>query len=293
MALPLRAGRRPRLRRSLRRPRRPRARDASASSTTGPSSTTRRARTARCATPSGWASASTPSAARARPRGRRGRRRGRRLRRPAAARARADRVRAGARRVPPRSCPGSASTRRSPRRSRGRARRLACARPRPPLAAAESPAADPLCYLLAWMGDAPQESLVEAADRLALAGRARETWLAWPRDARAGRALRAACQRRRSDGGSGDSPATSRRPSPRRCPARDRAAWIAAMRAPRPELRIRGRDLVAAGVPPGPRVGRGARRAPSRRGRKAASARTRSWSSRWKPRGAARGDAAS
>ena len=118
----------------------------------------------------------------------------------------------------------------------------------------EGAGADPLCYLLAWMGDAPHESLAEAADRLALVGRALETWLAWPDTRARGErfaGLPAPERRRRIRGLSGDLAAAVAAT----LPAEDRAAWIAAMRAPRPELRIRGRDLVAAGVPPGPRVG--------------------------------------
>jgi len=138
----------------------------------------------------------------------------------------------------------------------------ALSRPRAParLRAAASAAsrlgvvADPLCYLLAWMGDAPQGSLVEAADRLALAGRARETWLAWPHTRARGErfgGLPAPERTRRIRGLGGDLAAAVAAT----LPAGDRAAWIAAVRAPRPELSIRGRDLVAAGVPPGPRVG--------------------------------------
>jgi tRNA nucleotidyltransferase (CCA-adding enzyme) len=115
-------------------------------------------------------------------------------------------------------------------------------------------AVGPLCYLLAWMGDAPPESLVEAADRLALAGPALETWLAWPQTRARGErfaGLPLPERRRRVRGLTGDIAAAvaATLPTP------DRAAWTAAMRAPGPELRIRGRDLVAAGVPPGPRVG--------------------------------------
>jgi tRNA nucleotidyltransferase (CCA-adding enzyme) len=113
---------------------------------------------------------------------------------------------------------------------------------------------EPLCYLLAWMGDAPQRSLAETADRLALAGAARETWLGWRRTrglARGIASLSGAARIRRARG----VPREIAAAVAATLPARDRAAWVAAVRAPRPELSIRGRDLIAAGVPPGPAVG--------------------------------------
>jgi len=112
---------------------------------------------------------------------------------------------------------------------------------------------DPLCYLLAWMGDATPRELREAAERLALAGRARGAFLNWPDTRRRGVGIAsgAAGERARRVRGV---PADVAAAVAAALTARDRAAWIAAVRA-RPELRIGGRDLLAAGVAPGPRVG--------------------------------------
>jgi tRNA nucleotidyltransferase (CCA-adding enzyme) len=113
---------------------------------------------------------------------------------------------------------------------------------------------DPLCYLLAWMGDAPPDTLAEAADRLALAGPPREKWLAWSELRGRGEGFAALRSPERIRRVRGLGPALAAAAAAALAP-RDRAAWLDAARAPKPELAIRGRDLVAAGVPPGPRVG--------------------------------------
>jgi tRNA nucleotidyltransferase (CCA-adding enzyme) len=113
---------------------------------------------------------------------------------------------------------------------------------------------DPLCYLLAWMGDAPGDSLVRTADRLALAGPVRRAWLGWEEDRERGRGIARsspADRARRARGVSRHAAAAVAATLSRS----DREAWLRAVSAPRPRLTIRGRDLLAAGVPPGPRVG--------------------------------------
>ncbi|HEX4439188.1 MAG TPA: hypothetical protein VH854_03900 [Thermoanaerobaculia bacterium] len=115
-------------------------------------------------------------------------------------------------------------------------------------------ALDPLCYLLAWMGDASPRELREVADRLGLAGRVRETWLGWPATRARGAGFARAGAGERARRVRGIRPELAAAVAATLSP-RDRAAWIAAVREPLPGLLIRGRDLLAAGVPPGPRVG--------------------------------------
>ena len=113
---------------------------------------------------------------------------------------------------------------------------------------------DPLCYLLAWMGDVSPEGLARTADRLALSGRAREAWLGWEDDRNRGRGIARSTPAERVRRARGVSPHVAAAVAATLSP-RDREAWLRAMSAPRPRLTIRGRDLLAAGVAPGPRVG--------------------------------------
>lgn len=113
-----------------------------------------------------------------------------------------------------------------------------------------------LCYFLAWMGPTRKGPLQGIADRLAFAGRDRKRLLAWP-DTRAALA----------PGLSALAPSElSRRLRGRRLedvvaaaaelPARDRGALLRGFAASGGlRLSVRGSDLVAAGVPPGPRIG--------------------------------------
>jgi tRNA nucleotidyltransferase (CCA-adding enzyme) len=126
----------------------------------------------------------------------------------------------------------------APRRAE-RAEHLACA-------ARESPTW--LCYLLTWMGEVVSGETEALADRLGLAGLERARVLAWPR-------TRAAALRGQALG-----------PSPLSVdeliaaaadlPLRQARRLLAAARRDPVRLTIRGADLVAAGVAPGPAVGR-------------------------------------
>ncbi|HEY3169822.1 MAG TPA: hypothetical protein VGK08_02360 [Thermoanaerobaculia bacterium] len=113
-----------------------------------------------------------------------------------------------------------------------------------------------LLYLLAWMGGPTEETARTVAARLNLPGRAARVVRAWPRT---GRALALAdC----------DSPSKLAAKleelsddeliaAAAMFPPAGRRKVLAARRAlPGLRLRIRGKDLVAAGVPPGPAIGR-------------------------------------
>ncbi len=114
-----------------------------------------------------------------------------------------------------------------------------------------------LCYFFAWMGPGGAAQVDGVANRLALAGRERRALFAW-RDLR--EALRPGISRmppadvsrvlrgRQTDELVG---------AAAELPAADRAAVVRAFRAARnARLSIRGRDLLAAGVTPGPSIGR-------------------------------------
>ncbi|HTO86483.1 MAG TPA: hypothetical protein VMR54_03025 [Thermoanaerobaculia bacterium] len=107
-----------------------------------------------------------------------------------------------------------------------------------------------LAYLLVWAADLPAEGTVRLARRLNLSRQAARTLERWPE--------------RRPGGSSRDASPFSP----------DEALAVAALGATDSEagetaLRIRGRDLVAAGIPPGPALGRalGATRRARRLGR--------------------------
>ena len=107
-----------------------------------------------------------------------------------------------------------------------------------------------LAYLLVWAADLPAEGTVRLARRLNLSRQAARTLECWPE--------------RRPGGSSRDASPFSP----------DEALAVAALGATDSEagetaLRIRGRDLVAAGIPPGPALGRalGATRRARRLGR--------------------------
>jgi tRNA nucleotidyltransferase (CCA-adding enzyme) len=113
-----------------------------------------------------------------------------------------------------------------------------------------------LVYLLSWMGTSSEEAAREIAARLNLPREAAKVVRGWPRISRAllsaaagdtGRAVAA------TDGISDDEILAAAAS----LPARARARLLEARRAaPGLRLRIRGRDLLAAGVPPGPAIGR-------------------------------------
>lgn len=113
-----------------------------------------------------------------------------------------------------------------------------------------------LVYLLAWMGETSEAAADAVAGRLSLPGRPARIVRAWPRTERA---LSAADRESPSklgaklEGLSDDEVIAAAAMLPP--PARRRL--LAARRAlPDLQLRIRGKDLVAAGVPPGPAIGR-------------------------------------
>src|SRR5262249_37875157 len=113
-----------------------------------------------------------------------------------------------------------------------------------------------LCYLLAWMGPAPQRALRQVAGRLAVTGRdalALGRWRSTRRRRGAGIARLAPSQlRRRAAGLSTEeilaAAVLAGRP--------DRAALVRLAGSTAPELAISGSDLVARGVPEGPAIGR-------------------------------------
>ncbi len=114
-----------------------------------------------------------------------------------------------------------------------------------------------LCYFLAWMGAISAGPLRSIADRLAFAGRDRRTLLAWPQALAALSpglsALASSELSRRLRGRSPDEVVAAAG----QLPARDRGALLRGLSASRGvRLSIRGSDLVAAGVAPGPRIGR-------------------------------------
>jgi tRNA nucleotidyltransferase (CCA-adding enzyme) len=118
-----------------------------------------------------------------------------------------------------------------------------------------SPPAGWLVYLLSWMGTASEPAAREIAARLNLPREARDRVLAWP------------SARRKLEGAARERPAALRELVSRldpdtvlaaaaAAPPPARRATLAARSAAGLRLTIRGADLVAAGVPPGPAVGR-------------------------------------
>ncbi len=117
------------------------------------------------------------------------------------------------------------------------------------------PASSWLLFLIAWAADRPAAELARLADRLALSGRAGRSVRAWPatrrRLVRLRRARRRSAIRALSEGLSPEEIGALAVCLPRRSAAK----LLDAVRRP-VRLAIGGRDLVAAGVLPGPGVGR-------------------------------------
>ena len=110
-------------------------------------------------------------------------------------------------------------------------------------------------YLLSWMGDVSLPAAREIAARLNLPRKVRDRVTAWPaareklRRASRGRPGRVAEAVSRLDPDTLLAAAATSPPSAKR-------AILAARSAPGPLLSIGGADLVAAGIPPGPAIGR-------------------------------------
>lgn len=111
-----------------------------------------------------------------------------------------------------------------------------------------------LCYLLSWMGEASPARLRRVADRLAIAGRSRAALEAWPETRRAVSAALATRAR-------AEIARRARRLSPEELVAAaatlkpsDRAKLLRSAQQ-RVSLGIGGKELVSAGIPPGPAIG--------------------------------------
>jgi tRNA nucleotidyltransferase (CCA-adding enzyme) len=113
-----------------------------------------------------------------------------------------------------------------------------------------------LCYLLAWMGHAPQRALREVAGRLALTGREAAAMNRWPSTRRGlgpGVARLAPSRRRQRAAGISTEEILAAAALASRA---DRRALVGVARTAAPELAISGADLLAHGVPEGPAIGR-------------------------------------
>ena len=123
------------------------------------------------------------------------------------------------------------------------------------LAGESAPEPSWLVYLLAWMGDASEPAALSIAARLNLPREARDRVTAWP--AAREKLLRASRGRP-----AGLAEAVSRLDpdtllaAAATAPPSAKSAILAARSAPGPLLTIGGADLVAAGIPPGPAIGR-------------------------------------
>ena len=110
-----------------------------------------------------------------------------------------------------------------------------------------------LCYLLAWMGSATVAEVRDVALRLGISGAQGRRFLAWPETAaRFSKRLVPSALRRAARGLSADELVAA---AAGLGVARGRTL-LAAASEPDAALPVRGQDLLAAGVPPGPAIGR-------------------------------------